>query len=169
MKQFKTFLIAAALLVGMTGTMQAQSKVAHINTQELIAAMPDTKSAQAELEKLAKTYSTEIESMKTELQNKVKQYDAEAASQTDEENQKRMVEVRSNESSIIQYEQQARQDLGQKEADLLKPIIDKARAAIIKVGNAQGFDYVLDSSQGQGVILASGKDLFEDVKKELGF
>ena len=33
----------------------------------------------------------------------------------------------------------------------------------------QGFDYVLDSTQGQGVILANGKDLMADVKTELGF
>ena len=34
---------------------------------------------------------------------------------------------------------------------------------------AQGFDYVLDSTQGQGVIFADGKNLIEDVKTELGF
>ena len=54
-------------------------------------------------------------------------------------------------------------------SSILKPISEKAQAAIIKVANAQGFDYVLDSTQGQGVILANGKDLMGDVKSELGF
>ena len=30
-------------------------------------------------------------------------------------------------------------------------------------------DYVLDSTQGQGLIVASGKDLMEEVKKKLNF
>ena len=51
----------------------------------------------------------------------------------------------------------------------MKPITEKAKNAILKVGNSQGFDYVLDSSQGQGVIMANGKDLLADVKSELGF
>ena len=51
----------------------------------------------------------------------------------------------------------------------MKPITEKAKNAILKVGDAQGFDYILDSSQGQGVIMANGKDLLSDVKSELGF
>ena len=169
MKHLKTLVLATALLIGSTSIMNAQSKVAHINTQELVASMPETKAAQAELDKLRKTYETQIKDMGTEYQNKVKQYDAEASTQTDETNQKRLVEVQNIEQSIRQYQAQAQQDLQKKEFDLLKPITDKAKAAILKVGRAQGFQYVLDSTQGQGVILADGKDLMTDVRKELGF
>lgn len=169
MKHLKTLLLAAALIIGSTSFMNAQSKVAHINTQELIAAMPAMKSAKAELEKLAKTYETDIQTMLTELQNKGKQYDAEASTKTDEENQKRLVEVQGMEQSIRQYQSQAQQDLAKKEADLLKPIYEKAKAAITKVAAAKGFDYVLDSMQGQGVIVSTGTDLMAAVKAELGF
>ena len=131
--------------------------------------MPEMKSAKSELEKLAKTYETDIQAMATELQNKIKQYDAESSTKTDEENGKRLQEVQSMEQSIRQYQAQAQQDLQKKELDLLKPITEKAKNAILKVGNAQGFDYILDSSQGQGVIMANGKDLLSDVKSELGF
>ena len=169
MKHFKTLLFAAALIIGSTSFMNAQSKVAHINTQDLIEAMPEMKSAKAELEKLAKTYETDIQTMATELQNKVKQYDAEASTKTDEENQKRIEEVGGMEQSIRQYQGQAQQDLAKKESELLKPIYEKAKTAIEAVAATQGFDYVLDSMSGQGVIVASGKDLLAEVKKHLGF
>jgi len=169
MKHLKTLVLAVAILIVSTNIMNAQTKVAHINTQELIAAMPETKIAQAELDKLRKTYETDIQTMGTEYQNKVKQYDAESKTQTDEENQKRLVEVQGMEQSIRQYQGQAQQDMQKKEFDLLKPITEKAKNAILKVGRAQGFQYVLDSTQGQGVILADGKDLMTDVRKELGF
>ena len=169
MKHLKTLVLAAALIFGSTSIMNAQSKVAHINTQELIAAMPEYKAAQAEMEKLGKTYEADIQSMGTEYQNKVKQYDAEAATKTQEENQKRVQEVTAMEQNIRSYQATAQQEMQKKEFDLLKPITEKAKAAIIKVAKAQGFNYVLDSTQGQGVILADGKDLMADVKKELGF
>lgn len=168
MKNLKTLLFVAALIIS-TSFVNAQSKVAHINTQQLVEAMPEMKTAQAELEKLAKTYETDIKTMGTEYQAKIKQYDAEAASQTDETNQKRVAEVTGMEQSIRQYQAQAQQDLAKKEAELLAPILERAKDAVVKVAKAQGFQYVLDSSPGQGVILAEGKDLLADVKKELGF
>ena len=36
----------------------------------------------------------------------------------------------------------------------MKPIFEKAKAAIQKVAKAQGFQYVLDSTQGSGVLLS---------------
>ena len=51
----------------------------------------------------------------------------------------------------------------------MRPLYDKARTAIEKVASAQGFDYVLDASQGGGVLVANGKNIMPDVKKELGF
>ena len=169
MKQFKTLLLAAALFIGGTSFIQAQSKIAHINTQDLIAAMPDMKVAQAEMEKLGKTYEADIKAMATEYQNKMKMYEAEATSKTDEENQKRLVEVQTMQQNIQQYQNQAQQEMQNKEIDLLKPITEKAKAAILKVARAQGFEYVLDSTQGGGVIMSDGTDLLADVKTELGF
>jgi outer membrane protein len=169
MKQIKTLLLAVALFIGGTSFIQAQSKVAHINTQDLIAAMPDMKVAQSEMDKLGKTYEADIKAMVTEYQNKMKLYESEATSKTDEENQKRLVEVQTMQQNIQQYQGQAQQEMQNKEIDLLKPITEKAKAAILKVARAQGFQYVLDSTQGGGVIMSDGKDLLADVKKELGF
>ena len=167
MKKIRISLIA--LLIVFSFSTFAQSKIAHINTTELVASMPEMNDAKTELEKLAKTYETDIQTMAAELQSKVKQYDTEAAAQTDEENAKRLQEVQGMEQSIRQYQAQAQQELQKKEFDLLKPITEKAQAAISKVADAMGFDYVLDSTQGQGVIIANGADLMIEVKKELGF
>ncbi|MGB6268394.1 MAG: OmpH family outer membrane protein [Olleya sp.] len=169
MKQIKTLLFAAALFIGATSFTNAQTKVAHINTQDLVASMPEMKAAQAEMEQMGKTYEADIQEMVKEYQAKAKQYEAEAATKTNEENQKRGEELQNMQLSIRQYQSDAQNQLQQKELDLLKPITDKAKAAILKVGKTQGFNYVLDSSQGSGVIMAEGKDLLKDVQKELGF
>lgn len=167
MRKIKILLLI--LCVSISFAVNSQSKVAHINSTELVSSMPEMNEAKTELEKLAKTYENDIQTMAAELQSKVKQYDTEASAQTDEENARRLQEVQGMEQSIRQYQSQAQQELQKKEFDLLKPITEKAQAAIVKVAKAQGFDYVLDSTQGQGVILADGKNLIEDVKIELGF
>lgn len=167
MRKIKILLLI--LCVTLSFAVHSQSKVAHINSTELVSSMPEMNEAKTELEKLAKTYENDIQTMAAELQSKVKQYDTEAAAQTDEENAKRLQEVQGMEQSIRQYQAQAQQELQKKEFDLLKPITEKAQAAINKVAGALGFDYVLDSTQGQGVIVANGTDLTEEVKKELGF
>ncbi len=168
MKKMKTLLVAIALFVGATGFVNAQSKIAHINAQELIEAMPEYKAAQSQLEKVQKTYDTEIKAMAKELEAKMKQYDAEATTKTDEENQKRFQEVQGMQENIQAYRQQALQDLDKKRTDIFKPILEKAQSTIQRVAKAQGFQYVLDSTVGSGVILADGKDLMADVKKDLG-
>jgi len=169
MKHLKTLLFAAVLCIGSISLTNAQSNVAHINTQELIDAMPSAITAKSELEKLAKTYEVDIRSMVTEFENKVKQYDAEATTKTDEENSKRVQEVGEIQNSIQQYRVQAQQDLQKKEQELFEPIYKEAKAAIQKVGKAQGFQYILDSREGASLLMADGKDLLADVKKELGF
>lgn len=167
MKQLKTLLLATALCIGAFSFTNAQTKVAHINSQELVAAMPEMKTAQKELETLSKKYQTDIQAAVTEFQTLLKQYEAEAASKTEEENAKRGQEIQEKQQRIQQFQADAQKDLQKKEMDLLQPITEKAKAAILKVGRAQGFDYVLDLSQGT-TILADGKNLLDDVKKELG-
>ena len=165
MKHLKTLLFAAVLFIGATSFTTAQNNVAHINKQELIKAMPAYTQAQAEIEKLGKTYEATIQGSLKELDIKLKQYNAEAEGQTQEENQKRMEEVEGMKQSLGQYQQQAQKDLQEKEFNLLKPIVEKADNAIKAVAKTQGFQYVLDKAM---LIVADGKDLMVDVKKQLG-
>src|SRR5690554_3901865 len=168
MKKMKTLLMAVALMIGATSFVNAQVKIAHINAQELIESMPDYKAAQNQLDKVQKTYDTEIKTMMKEWETKMKQYDAEASTKTDEENQKRFQEVQAMQENIQAYRQQALQDLDKKRADTFKPVLEKAQSTIQRVAKSLGYQYVLDSTMGGGVILADGKDLMADVKKELG-
>lgn len=160
--------MAVALMIGATSFVNAQVKIAHINAQELIESMPDYKAAQNQLDKVQKTYDTEIKAMVKEWETKMKQYDAEASTKTDEENQKRFQEVQAMQENIQAYRQQALQDLDKKRADTFKPVLEKAQSTIQRVAKSLGYQYVLDSTMGGGVILADGKDLMADVKKELG-
>jgi outer membrane protein len=111
MKQFRTLFIALALTIGATAFTNAQSKVAHIATQELVETMPAYKDAMSQLEKLEKTYDAEIKDMLTEAQNTMQRYQSEAETVTEEENAKRASELQATERRIQEHSQRARQEL----------------------------------------------------------
>ena len=162
-------LLVSVAFIAFSTISYTQSKVAHIDSQSLISQMPEVKEAQAQLEKLQKTYQTEIEASMKEYQTKSQTYSADAANQTDVTNQARQKELESMQTNLQEFRDSAAQELQKKQMDLMTPLLEKARDAINKVGKEQGFDYVIDSSPNGGIILADGKDLLEDVKKELGF
>ncbi|WP_031427053.1 OmpH family outer membrane protein [Flavimarina sp. Hel_I_48] len=169
MKQMKTLVLAIALILGMNGIAQAQdSKIAHIATQELLEQMPAFKSAQGEMQKIQSSYEAEMQTMGQELQKTMERYSREAETKTDEENMSRQQEVEQTRNKIVEYRQTAMQDMQKKESDLLKPVYEKARTTIQKIARDKGYNYVLDSTTGTGLLLADGYDLMPDVKKALG-
>ena len=66
---------------------------------------------------------------------------------------------------IQDYGQNAQKELQTKQDEITKPIYEKVRTAIQKVGKAKGYEYVMDSST---LLLAEGPNVTADVKKELG-
>ena len=165
MKQIKTFLIAVIALLGFQ-TINAQAKTAHVDVNELMTKMPAVLDAQTQLKKLSDTYTVEYKTMVDEYQGKLKKYDAEASTVTDAVNQTRQQEVQDMAKRIGDYQETAQKDLQKKEADLMKPITDKVKASIQKVGKAKGYQYVINAAD---LLLADGPDLTADIKKDLGF
>ena len=166
MKQIKTLLIAAMLVLGANQTINAQTKTAHVDVSEIMTKMPAMLDAQKQLDKLSTTYDGEYKKMVEEYQGKLKKYEAEAATVTEAVNGDRSKEVQDMQKRIVDYRDNAQKELQQKESDIVKPIMEKVRASIQKVGKAKGFQYVLNS---EGLLLADGPNLTADVKKDLGF
>lgn len=169
MKNVKKIVVALVLFVAATGFVNAQSKIAHINVQQLLSEMPEMKTAQAEIKKLEETYMADIEGSFKEFQNKAAQYQNESATKSREENEKRAVELQGVQKQINEARQQAVQELQVKQQELFAPISEKAKKAIDKVAATLGYDYVIDASPGLSLIVSNGKDLLPEVKQELGF
>jgi len=165
MKLFRNLFVAVVLFTAFN-TVQAQS-VAHIDSEQLLMAMPETKDMETELKKVQQTYADEYNAQATALQAKLKKYDAEAPTQTDVKNEERRVEVESLKQKIQKYAQTADQEIQKKRFDLLKPIVEKAQKAVTDVAHEKGVKYVLDASPGKGLIVFEGEDLMAAVKAKL--
>ncbi len=166
MKNLKSLLIASVFFLGANQMVNAQAKVAHVNTSELMSKYPAMLEAQKQLETLSKTYQAEYKTLGDEYTAKIKKYEGESGTVGDKINAERQKEVQDFEKRIQEYGQTAQKEIQTKESDLMKPIQEKIKLAIQKVGKAKAFQYVLDSS---ALLLADGPDLTADIKKELGF
>jgi len=164
MRRIITLLFIAVMSLGFGLQSQAQ-KIAHINSEELISAMPEYKALQSKLEKLGKSYQDEIKNMENALKAKLQKYDQEASSQTNETNVARQQEVQLEAQKLDQYKATAMQDLQKQEQDGMKPILEKAQKAVEQVAAEQGIEYVINANT---LIVAKGKDLLPDVKAKLG-
>jgi outer membrane protein len=166
MKRLKSLLIATVLFLGANQTINAQAKTAHVDVNEIISKMPAMLDAQKQLEKLSATYDAEYKTMAEEYTNKMKKYEQEANTVGDAVNQTRQAEMQDLVKRITDYRDNAQKELQKKESDLVKPLMDKIKASIQKVGKAKGYQYVLNVAD---LLLADGPDLTADIKKDLGF
>jgi len=165
----KKFILAVILLTA-TLVVKAQDKIGHINSQEIVALMPATKSAEAQMKTLGDQKEATLASLNSEYENKVAAYQRDLPTMTDIVRQTREKEIVDLEAKIKAYYQSAQQELGQKRDALLLPVIEKIQAAVDKVAAANGYTYVIDMANSVGLIAykTDSRDLTAKVKAELG-
>ena len=168
MKKIRTLMIALALFIGATTAVTAQVKVAHIDVQKLLEEMPERKSVEAQLKKLEQSYTNDIQAAIKELQARAEKYQKEIAALTEAQLKARETEFLKKQEELQKMETAA-QSLQKKQQELVEPLLKKVKTAIENVAKEKGLQYVLDSSTGSSVIVATGEDLYSVVKKKLGF
>lgn len=169
----KRVLIIAILLVftliGSSAFSQKQYKFGHVDSNQLLSIMPERENAKVELEKYAKQLESTLAAMQAEFERKYQDYAEKADSLSQFIRQTKEAELGEMQQRIQTFQQSAQQDLGQKENELLQPIITKARNAIKEVAEEGGYIYVFDI--GSGSILyfsADSEDILPLVKAKLG-
>lgn len=161
--------IVAVLLLMLTASGVYAQKFAHINSQELLAAMPESDSAQAAIEKLAANYEQQLEEMQVELNKKYDDYLNNRDNYTDLIKQTKESEITDLQQRIQQFQEIASQELQTKRTELLRPILDKANGAIKSVAQANNYIYVFDISQGNPIYFSDQSvDILQLVKDNLG-
>ena len=166
----KRVLLALALTIGFAATAVAQQKIGHIDVEELVAVMPETQTANAEIQKYQEQLEGDSQAMQEEYMTKMQNAQANADTWTQLRLQKEQEELEAMGQRIMQFNQSAQQELQRKQMDLMLPIIEKAQEAINAVAKSNSFTYILDSSKGKAVVvfLENGEDIMPLVKAELG-
>ena len=147
----------------------AQTKIGHINMQELINLMPERDSAVVKLEKYAKELDETMQGMQQEFNTKYQTYQQKSGTWTAAVLEDKTKELQGMQERLQVFQQNAQQEMGQLQQQLYAPVFEKANKAIEKIGKDGGFTYVIDLSV--GAIIFKGEssiDLLPLAKKELG-
>jgi outer membrane protein len=140
-------IIALVVFVSFAGTAQTL-KFGHINSDELIQALPENDSATVKFEKYRQELVNYLELMSVELNNKSDVYNKESKNLTDLVKQTKEQELIDLNRKIQEFQASAQQKLQDKQVELFQPIYTKVDKAIKDVGKENGFLYVFDVAKG---------------------
>jgi len=166
-KLFKVALVAAGMLFA-GNFAQAQSKIGHINFEQLVGLLPETKTLTSQIDIYKKTFVDQLTQMNNALQVASKEYSDKRATMTDAVRTAKESELQDMNKRLQDYQATAQQSVEQKGNELTKPLVDKARAAIAAVAKEKGYAYVLNSSQTDLIVSPDADDMMAAVKLKLG-
>jgi outer membrane protein len=165
----KKFIICALCAICGFTTANAQAKFGHVNTQEIIQAMPEFATARADIEKLTQQYEADLKSMQDELQKKADAFEKEQATLPENIKTRRNQELQDLYQRIQQTYQDNQQALGKAQQEKMQAITTKVLDAIKAVGQEGGYVYVMDMSAGIPYISTTlSTDVTVQVKAKLG-
>ena len=157
-------------LLAFAGSAMAQKtiKLGHINSNDLMQIMPGRDTAQAQLQKEVEDLQAEMESMKKEYETRVNDYIAKKDQLSELIRKTKESDLQAMAARIEEWQQNAQTLLQERQEALLKPIVDRAKAAIEAVGKENGYTYILDSGVGTVLYSQDSDDIMPLVKKKLG-
>jgi outer membrane protein len=156
------------VLLGFNLSAQTKTKFAHVNSNDLMLMMPGIDTAQKFIQDYAKQLEDEGKAMYSEYEKAMTNFQNNQATMSQSLQQTRLKELQDMETRIRAFEEQAQGELQSKQEDILKPIVEKARAAIAEVAKEQGYSYVFDSAMGVLLYSDEADNIMELVKKKLG-
>jgi len=171
-------LIKVVLLAGglsLAGSaVKAQQKLGHINSAELVQAMPEIKAADATMADWQKAKQVELDGMNTEYTKKITTFTEKQKVRSeankdivDKELQLMSQEIQDFEKRISLAQESAQQAYQTKRDEVYNPILQKASTAMEAVAKEKGYAYVFDVSNPAVVYYGGGDDLQPAVRIKL--
>ncbi|HER09311.1 MAG TPA: OmpH family outer membrane protein [Bacteroides sp.] len=169
MKTFRRITLAAGILCIALAVNAQDFKFGHLNSDQLLSAMPEYDSAQQKIQALRNQYDQEIEQIQVEINRKIEQFNQSEATMTNLIREAKASEIQEMQMRLQNFAQTAQQDLQEQSMVFIQPVMDKARNAISAVAKEKGLIYVFDLSQGNPVYTSEESlEMLPLVKAHLG-
>jgi len=152
MKNFRIILVVAGLfMLSYNSYAQTVLKLGHVDINQILSSLPQRDSAAAIMEKETKEIQKAFEEMSAEYNKLFDDYEKAASLLTDVVRKAKEADLLDKQKRLEEFQQNATTKLDQRNAELVKPILEKILKAIDKVAAENGFTYILDVSKGSVV------------------
>jgi outer membrane protein len=165
----KKYILSIAM-ISLFSVLGISQKFGFLNSQEIIALMPEMQEANSEIEVMKSMFSKKGQEM---IQNLRDQYQDLQRKQASGEIapiilEKESAKLKEEEEKIVAFEQSSQVKIYSKSEELFQPIQDKVNDAIKAVAAENGFVYIFDSSSGVVLYADETADVTAMVKAKLG-
>ena len=149
----------------------SQSKVGHINSEQIMQALPEAQDAQRSLDNMVAQWETELQKMQADWKKKFDEYDKKKLILTDQARANQERELRDLEQTTSDYRNRKfgqNGELFQKQNEVMKPIQNKIFKVLEDLAKEDGYDYVFDKSGEILLLYANDKnDLTQKVLQRM--
>ena len=167
MKTLVRSIVALFAVMILASSSASAQKIGYVDLQELMQLMPEYKKANTDMESFGKSLEDELKKMSDEFQKKLLDYQKNEKTMPEAIKEVKQKELQDMQNRIQEFQQSAQENMRKKEADLLKPIIEKAKTAIAQVAKESGYSYIFDSSIAAFLYKPETDNVIASVKKKL--
>ncbi len=167
---FRKIALSAAALVALAMPLSAQQgtpSIVYINSQEIISKAPGAQEAQKKFESQMTEYRTELQKLGQDIQTMVDDYQKKQGTMTAQAKQQTESAIRDKQQQYQQRAQELEQSAGQKQKELVQPIMDKIETVITALRKERGYSMIFDVSAGGLIAADSTLDITDEVLARL--
>ena len=158
-------LILAFLVVFSVGSLMAQTKVAHVNSQTLLDTLPSRKVAIKKLQDFEIAGVKELKEMEADFNAAYGKYERERSGMSPVIIKIEEEKLMKKQSALQEREQSLQQEMQVYSQELNTPILDMVQKAVTIVSERRKINYVIDESV--TLYFAGGTDITAEVIAEL--
>lgn len=166
-------IIAICITLGMT-KLQAQGnqKIAYIDTEYILANIPEYSDAQEEINQMSVNWAKELKTLQNKIDQMKREYQTESVLLSDDMKNKREAAIAAKEQELADLQMQyfgPEGELFTKKVELIQPIQEKVYNAINQVAQVKNYAFVLDKAAGTTILYCNEKfDISDEVLDEIG-
>ncbi|MGF1671441.1 MAG: OmpH family outer membrane protein [Balneolaceae bacterium] len=155
---FAIFLIGSFMLAAPSA--QAQDmKIGFVDPRVILERMPEMRAVQQRLQNFAERKQREISDAERALQTEIELYQQKVGVISEQARRNEEERLGEMDLELRQLQNQAQQELQQRRAELMAPLLEQIQNAINEVAGAKNIDYVLNTTTSTGdVIILYVKD-----------
>jgi len=158
-------LLLALVVMFSVGTVMAQSKVAHVNSQKLLDTLPSRKIAMTKLQEFEANGVKELQEMEADFNAALAKYEADRPKMTPVEIKIAEDKLMKKQQNLQDREQSLQQEMQLYSQELNKPILERVQKSVEIVSERKKLNYVIDESV--TLYFKGGMDITNEVIVEL--
>lgn len=165
------YILTLGMLSSISVFAQRGIRIAYIDTEYILANVPDYATANAQLDKKVQEWKLEIDKKLTAIATSKQELEAERVLLTKELYEERLEDIKIEENEVLEYQQKRfgpEGDLITQKNQLTQPVQDQIFATVQEIAEARKYDFVFDKAADLTMLFSAKQfDISEQVLRSI--